>query len=105
MQVNGNIALGGSTLTLNVPAQTTFTTGQMLDLFHANGGVRTGTFSNFSNLGTYTFSGESFLATYTPTDFTLTALTTVPEPATWLGGALLLGTATLGLRRRRKDTF
>ena len=97
---NGNIALGGSTLTLNVtPSTTVYTTGQVLDLFHNNSGVLSGTFSNFANNGLYTYGGDSFLANYTSTDFTLT-VTAVPEPATWLGGALLLGATGWNLRRR-----
>ena len=98
VQANGNVALAG-TLTLNVPAQPTFTAGQVLDLFHANGGTLSGTFSNFANAGIYTYGGENFQATYTATDFELT-VTAVPEPATWLGGALLLGATGWNLRRR-----
>ena len=97
VQANGNLALAG-TLTLNVPAQPTFTAGQTLDLFHSTG-VLSGTFSNFANNGTYTYGGETFQANYTATDFELT-VTAVPEPATWLGGALLLGATGWSLRRR-----
>ena len=97
---NGNITLGGSTLTLNVSSSAkAYTIGQTLDLFHANGGLLTGTFDNFANLGSYTYGGDTFLATYTPTDFTLT-VTSVPEPATWLAGALLLAGAGWTLCRR-----
>lgn len=97
---NGNIALGGATLTLNVPTSNqTFTAGQVLNLFHSTGTL-SGTFNNFANDGAYTYGGETFRANYTGTDFTLTALTSVPEPATWAGGALLLGAAGMTLRRR-----
>ena len=93
---NGNIALGGSTLTLDVStANQTYTAGQVLDLFRVSTGTLSGMFSDFANGSTYTYGGETFRANYTTTDFTLTALTSVPEPATWLGGA------TLTLRRRR----
>ena len=97
---NGNVALGGSTLTLNVLSSTTaYTVGQVLDLFHNNSGALSGTFSNFTNNGLYSYGGDTFRANYTGTDFELT-VTAVPEPATWLGGALLLGATGWSLRRR-----
>ena len=98
---NGNVALGGSTLTLNVTAsKTAYTIGQTLDLFHNNSGALSGVFSNFADNGLYTYGSDTFRANYTSTDFTLT-VTAVPEPSTWAGGALLLGAAGLALRRRR----
>ena len=100
VQANGNVALAG-TLTLNVPTQPGFTAGQVLDLFHASGGALSGTFSDFANAGSYTYGSDVFRANYTGTDFTLT-VTSVPEPATWAGGALLLGATVLTLRRRRR---
>ena len=99
MQANGNLALAG-TLTLNLPAQPGFATGQVLDLFHTSGGTLSGTFSDFANNSSYTYGSDIFRANYTATDFTLT-VTSVPEPATWAGGALGLGAGVLALRRRR----
>ena len=96
---NGNIALGGSTLALNVnTASVDFAVGQVLDLFHNNSGTLSGVFSNFTDNGLYTYGNDTFQAHYTATDFTLT-VTSVPEPATWAGGALLLAAA--GCARRR----
>ena len=97
---NGNIALGGSTLTLNVnTASGAFTVGQVLDLFHNNSGTLSGVFSNFADNGLYTYGNNTLQAHYTATDFTLT-VTSVPEPATRAGGALLVAGAGLTLRRR-----
>ena len=57
-----------------------------------------------ANSATYTYGGESFQANYTGTDFTLTALGAVPEPATWLAGALTFLGAGWTLRRRLRRT-
>lgn len=94
------IALGsGSYLTLNVtPSSQNYTVGQVLDLVHGTG-VFSGTFSNFANGGTYTYGVDTFQANYTNLGFNLT-VTSVPEPATWAGGALLFATAALTLRCR-----
>ena len=98
-QVVGNsfIALNtDSVLTLNVNSSATaYSVGQVLDLFHSP--TFSGTFSNFANNGLYTYGVDTFQANYTGTDFTLT-VTSVPEPGTWTGGALLLGAAALRLR-------
>ena len=97
--VNGSSRLGG-TLTVYVNTGSTFTTGTVLDLIHLNSGVLTGAYTNAANGTMLTFSGETFLVLQTATDFELVAQTAVPEPATWLGGALLLGATGWSLRRR-----
>ena len=51
-----------------------------------------------------TFGGEMFMAIQTATDFELVAVTAVPEPATWLAGALLLAGSGWTLRRRLSQT-
>lgn len=92
---SANVNLGGASLTLNLNPNATFN-GQTLDLIHTTGTL-SGTFAGISNGGVYTFGGQSFRAVYTPTDFDLVA---VPEPATWVGGALLLGATGFGFYRR-----
>ncbi len=93
---SGGIDFNRGTLTLNVNPNAMFAAGQVLHLFHTDDRLR-GTFAGIDNGGFYNFGGSLFQAMYTPTDFNLVV---VPEPATWLGGMLLLGMAGVGARRR-----
>ncbi len=76
----------------------------MLELINNTGsGALVGTFNGVAQGSTVTLDGYNFTASYTGVDgndFTPTAITTVPEPATWMGGALMLG--SLGTVRRRR---
>ena len=67
-----------------------------------------GTFNGLSNLSTFTAGGDTFLINYadiggtgldvTPNDISLTVVG-IPEPSTWLAGALALG--AIGSTRSR----
>ena len=89
---SGAISLAGS---LSVNVSSTFAYGTTFDL--ARGTSLTGTYSGIANNGFYTFGGQQFEAEYTGTDFELVA---VPEPATYLGGILLIGLVGISQRRR-----
>lgn len=90
--VNGAVTLAG---TLAINSSGTFANGTTFDL--VRGGALTGMFDGIANGGLYTFGDQTFAAEYTGTDFLLVA---VPEPATWVGGGILLVVSGLGLRRR-----
>lgn len=81
---SGAIAFGG-TLDVNIASGLNFTNGQMLNLF--SGTSETGVFTGIADNQLVTFDGYTFMADYTGSGFTLTA---VPEPSTWVAGALAL---------------
>lgn len=97
---SGNVSLGGGALTINLNPNASFTYGQTLALIHLTSGTLDGEFAGIANGGAYSFgASQIFRASYTGSDFTLTA---VPEPATWLAGALLTVLALLGVNQARR---
>ena len=107
-----NVATGGVTITgsnLVVTVGTTLSVGQtFLILNKAAGGAITGTFAGIPQGGTVTGSnGSVFQVSYTGltgNDIVLTVVqTAVPEPSTWIGGALaIVGFGFTQRRRLRK---
>lgn len=98
--VSGNVSLGGGALTINLNPSASFTNGQTLALIHLTSGTLDGEFAGIADGGAYSFgASQIFRASYTDSDFTLTA---VPEPATWLAGALLTVVALLGVNQARR---
>ena len=107
-----NVASGGVTITnsnLVVTVGTTLSLGQtFLILNKAAGGAITGTFAGIPQGGTVTGSdGTVFQVSYTGftgNDIVLTVVqAAVPEPSTWMGGALAIaGLAFMQRRRLRK---
>jgi hypothetical protein len=94
----GGVTIGGSNLTVTVG--TTLTIGQtFLVVEKVSAGAVSGTFAQGSTVtsGPYTFSIN--YAGGDGNDIVLTAIA-VPEPGTWLGGALAL--AALGYTQRRR---
>lgn len=100
--VANGVTLGTtSALQLSIASGLTFTFGSQYILIDNNSlSAISGTFSGITEGGTYTFDGYQFVASYlggTGNDFVLTA---VPEPATWIGGALALLAIAFTLRGR-----
>jgi autotransporter-associated beta strand protein len=92
----GAISLGTtSTLDVTIASGLTFTAGTTYVLL--NGTSLSGTFAGITDGQTVTFNGYDFTADYTATGFDLVA---VPEPGTWIGGALAL--AAVGLMSRKR---
>src|SRR4029077_2328478 len=93
----GAIALGNMTsaLQVSIASGLTFTPNQVYVLL--SGTSLSGTFSGITNNELVTFSGYQFIAQYTSTGFDLEA---VPEPSTWVAGALALASLLYTQRRR-----
>ena len=92
----GAISLGTtSTLDVTIASGLTFNPGDTYVLL--SGTSLSGTFSGIADNQTVTFSGYTFTADYTTTGFDLVA---VPEPSTWIGGALAL--LAVGLMSRKR---
>ena len=107
-----NVATGGVTITgsnLVVTVGTTLSVGQTFTILSkVAGGAITGTFAGIPQGGTVVGSnGTVFSVSYTGgdgNDIVLTVLAPVPEPSTWIGGALAIaGLAFTQRRRLRKD--
>ncbi|MFZ0915497.1 MAG: autotransporter-associated beta strand repeat-containing protein [Candidatus Udaeobacter sp.] len=108
-----NVAAGGVTITgsnLVVTVGTTLSVGQTFTILNkASGGAITGTFAGIPQGGTVTGSnGTVFSVSYTSgtggNDIVLTVVSTapVPEPSTWMGGALAIAGLAFTQRRRLK---
>lgn len=101
--VTGTVTLGStSTLQLSIASGLTFVNGTQYTLI-ANDAADSisGTFSNAANGSTIIANGYSFTVNYaggTGNDFVLTA---VPEPSTWIGGALAFAAVAFTQLRRR----
>jgi len=92
----GAIALGStSTLGVTIASGLGFAANSVYVLL--DGTSLTGTFSGITDGQAVSFSGYDFTADYTSTGFDLIA---VPEPSTWVAGALAL--AALGWSQRRR---
>src|SRR5207253_2861342 len=93
--------LTGATLNLNIAAGTEFAVGQQFILINNDAAdAITGTFAN-APTGQDIINGYAFTVSYTGgtgNDFVLTA---VPEPKTWVAGALALVGLVLTQRGRR----
>jgi autotransporter-associated beta strand protein len=101
IRVIGGISLATtSVLQLNITNGTTFTAGQVFTLFDNDASDPIlGTFSN-APTGMDIINGYAWFVSYTGgtgNDFILTA---VPEPSTWLAGALVLSGLICSQRRR-----
>jgi autotransporter-associated beta strand protein len=103
--VASGVTLGTtSTLQLSIASGLTFTFGSQYTLIdNTSLSAISGMFSGIAEGGTYTFDGYEFVASYlggTGNDFILTA---VPEPSTWIGGALALGALVFAKRKRKAE--
>jgi autotransporter-associated beta strand protein len=101
--IANGVTLGStSTLELSLANGLAFAFGsQYVVIDNTSLGGISGSFSGIAEGGTYTFNGYEFMASYiggTGNDFILVA---VPEPATWVSGALALGAVAFGFARRR----
>ena len=108
VSVTGTVTLGGGNLTINPGPGL-----QVLDKFFIvlNDGTDfvSGTFNGLSNLSTFTDGSDTFLINYTdiggtgldltPNDISLTVVG-IPEPNTWIAGALALGAIVCAQRKR-----
>ena len=93
----GAIALGTmSTLDVAIATGLNFTNGTVYTLL--SGTSLTGTFSGIADGDMVTFNGYDFTADYTATGFDLVA---VPEPSTWIAGALALGVVGWSVVRKK----
>ena len=95
----GTTTLGNAAFTISLTPGATFTNGTVLEL------ITSGVSGRFTNTD-YVTGGYDFKANYTTNagffDVTITA---VPEPATFVGGLLLVAAAGLGVRRRLSMAF
>jgi len=93
----GSVDLGNNVaaLSVTIASNQNFTANTVYALI--TGSSLTGTFSGIVDGNTYSFSGYDFVADYTGTNFDLIA---VPEPSTWIGGALALGAVAFMQRRK-----
>jgi fibronectin-binding autotransporter adhesin len=91
-----------STLELSIASGLTFTNGTQYTLIEkTSGGNISGTFSNAADGSTITANGYLFMVDYTAgTGGNDLVLTCVPEPSTWIGGALAF--AAIGFTQLRK---
>jgi autotransporter-associated beta strand protein len=98
--VNGAAALGSATATfqLIIASGLTFTPNTVYTLIDAN--TITGTFAGIADNSLQTFSGYEFIAHYNMGGDGNFELTAVPEPSTWVAGALAL--AAIGYTQRRR---
>lgn len=102
--VTGGVTLGTtSVLDLTIASGLSFTGGTQYVLISNDlADAISGTFSNAANGSTVVFNGYLFTVNYAGgdgNDFTLTA---VPEPSTWIAGALALTALAFSQRRRLK---
>ena len=92
LNVTGGVILGTtSTLELSIASGLNFTWGSQYTLI-ANDGTDaiSGSFANAANGSTISAGGYSFMVNYAGGTGNDLVLTQVPEPATWIGGALAL---------------
>jgi fibronectin-binding autotransporter adhesin len=102
LNVTGGVTLGTtSTLELSIASGLNFTWGSQYTLI-ANDGTDaiSGTFSNAANGSTISAGAYLFTVNYTGGTGNDLVLTLVPEPSTWIGGALALGAIGYSQRRR-----
>ena len=93
-----NLGTALSTLQVSIASGLTFTPNTVYTLL--SGTSLSGTFAGITNNQLVTESGYEFIAQYTSTGFDLEA---VPEPSTWVAGALALGAVGyMQLRRRSR---
>jgi hypothetical protein len=95
LSASGTTTLSNAAFSIILTSGASFTNGTVLELITS---AISGTFTNTN----YYTSGYDFAANYTtnPGDFDVTVIAVVPEPATWLGGFLLVG--VVGAFRRRQ---
>jgi len=102
LNVTGLVTLTGSNLVITVGG--TITVGQQLTIINNDGSdAVVGMFAGLPEGATVTAGGDTFSITYTGgtgNDVVLTPLTVVPEPSTWIIGALAV--AALAYTQRRK---
>jgi autotransporter-associated beta strand protein len=96
--VNGTATLGSSTLQLIIASGLTFTPNTVYTLIDAT--TISGTFNGIADNSLQTFSGYEFIAHYNLGGDGNFELTAVPEPSTWVAGALAL--AAVGYTQRRR---
>jgi autotransporter-associated beta strand protein len=102
INVTNGISLVGSTimLQLNIPNGTVFTAGTQFTLLNnITAGAISGTFED-APTGTDLINGYYWIVSYTGGDGNDFVLTAVPEPSTWVAGALAL--AAVGYTQRRR---
>jgi hypothetical protein len=105
INVTGGISLMGSTvmLQLNIPNGTVFAAGTQFTLLNnITAGAISGTFSD-APTGTDLINGYYWTVSYTGGDGNDFVLTAVPEPSTWVAGALAL--AAVGYTQRRRFAY
>ncbi|MFL5238466.1 MAG: PEP-CTERM sorting domain-containing protein, partial [Rhizomicrobium sp.] len=105
LNVIGAVVLGTtSTLDLAIATGLAFTLGTQYTLI-ANDGTDaiSGAFANAANGATITAGNYNFMVNYAGGTGNDLVLTVVPEPATWIGGAVAAG-AMAFVRRRRPGT-
>ena len=106
----GGVTLGNQTSTLVVTVGTTLAVGQTFMILNkVSAGNSTGIFAGIPQGGTVVGSdGTVFSVSYTGgdgNDIVLTVIAApVPEPSTWIGGALAIAGLAFTQRRRLRKT-
>jgi hypothetical protein len=102
LNVTGSVTLTLASLQLNIPNGTTFAAGQAFTLIDPSGtsSAFTGAFSNAPAGADDIINGYAWMVSYTGGDGNDFVLTAVPEPSTWVAGALALATLLYAQRRR-----
>ncbi len=100
--VTGTIDITGSNLKVTVGG--TLTIGDQYTIINNEGpDAVTGTFANLAEGGRFNSGGNAFTISYvggSGNDVALTSVTAVPEPSTWIGGALAVAALAYTQRRR-----
>src|SRR5205814_7819932 len=104
LNVTDTVDITGSNLRVTVGG--TLTIGDHYTIINndSNDAV-TGTFNGLAEGGRFNSGGNAFTISYvggTGNDVVLTSVTAVPEPSTWIGGALALAALAYTQRRRLK---
>ena len=107
LNVTGLVTLTGSNLVITVGG--TITVGQQLTIINNDGSdAVVGMFAGLPEGATVTSGGDTFSITYTGgtgNDVVLTPLVVVPEPSTWIGGALAVAALAYTQRRRLRKVI
>ena len=107
LNVSGLVTLTGSNLVITVGG--TITVGQQLTIIKNDGSdAVVGMFAGLPEGATVTSGGDTFSISYvggSGNDVVLTPLVVVPEPSTWIGGALAVAALAYTQRRRLRKVI
>jgi autotransporter-associated beta strand protein len=107
LNVKGTVTISGSNLVVTVGG--TLTLGDKYTIINNDGmDAVSGTFAGLAEGATFSSGGDSFRISYQGgdgNDVVLTSVTAVPEPSTWIGGALAVAALAYTQRRRLRKVI